>query len=172
MATACCESIECVRALEWARIDEALFSVFWRCVGPQKQCAIIYYRINSMHGRFLLTNEIVRSVLPARERQDGGHDHPSVKAWDAARQGWDSLLTFRRRIAHHRLAIELAPPSPDLTPDMLVNFIIRETEGENLKRGQSQTPIRVDDLRKHAAELADLLKRLLTFYRNVLLAHV
>jgi len=88
---------------EWASVDDELFNIFQNCVGPRDQSAIIYFRIPSLSTRFDLTDEIVRSVLPrpTRPRKSGGHDHPSVKAWDAAKNGYQPLLGIRSRIAHH-----------------------------------------------------------------------
>jgi hypothetical protein len=95
--------------LEWAKVDDALFEIFRRCVGPYEQSAIIYYRADGLNYRFDLTDELVRSVLPKRVRKSGGHDHQSVKAWEAAKLDYHGLLGIRRRIAHHPLVVRSVP---------------------------------------------------------------
>ena len=79
---------------------ELLFRIFQDCVGPDLQCAIIYYKTPGLEARFSLTDEIVRSVLP--KKRPGGHDHPSVKVWDNAIKVRHDLLSMRRRIEDAR----------------------------------------------------------------------
>src|SRR5271163_2220003 len=101
----------CIAA--WARIDDELFRIFRACVGPYKQSAIIYYRTPGLDMRLGLTDELVLSVLPKKDRKSGGHDHPSVKAWKAAKSGFSDLLAIRRRIAHHPAEVKTAPYGRD-----------------------------------------------------------
>jgi hypothetical protein len=89
---------------EWATVDEELFLIFRDCLGPYEQSAIIYFRTPGLNVRLGLTDELVLSVLPEKERKSGGHDHPSVKAWQEAIKGFDTLLAVRRRIAHQPIA--------------------------------------------------------------------
>lgn len=56
---------------EWAHVDELIFDIFHQCVGPLKQCAIIYYRTPGLEMRLGLTDEIVKAVLPKPARKSG-----------------------------------------------------------------------------------------------------
>src|SRR5258708_5361691 len=64
---------------EWANIDERIFRIFQTCVGPIKQCAIIYYRTPGLDVRVNLTEEIVASRFPSLK--PGEHPHRLLKEW-------------------------------------------------------------------------------------------
>jgi hypothetical protein len=98
---------KCIAA--WARVDDELFQVFRHCVGPLEQSAIIYYRTPGLETRLALTDELVESVLPKRERKSGGHDPLEVGAWKNACASFRTLLATRQRIAHHPVAVRQEP---------------------------------------------------------------
>ncbi len=161
----------------WAHVDESLFRIFQACVGPAKQCAIIYYRTPGLDSRFKLVDEIVLSVLPERINRNGGHDHASVKAWKKTIAPHEGLLKVRRRIAHH-------PVSPKWTsqssmggdsnldggkPDPVLSFDIYANEMERLRRctGENET-LGLSDLKDHSNRVRHLDHELHTFATEVL----
>ena len=160
---------QCIAA--WARVDDELFGIFRDCVGPYEQSAIIYYRTPGLDVRFALTDEIVRSVLPKRPKRSGAHEHPSVKAWDAARDGYQELLATRRRIAHHPVGIRSEPfrvgmPIGVEPPSW---FEIYVSQHERLREKSSDLPpLNVSDLKSHLAAVVALQARLHRFFHEVL----
>ena len=52
-----------------------------------------------------MTDEIVKSILP--QTKSGEHSHPNLIAWKKAIHGYQILLSTRRRIAHHPVAIKI-----------------------------------------------------------------
>jgi len=155
----------------WAQIDEVLFDIFCACVGTHRQSAILYYRIDSMSARFSTVEELVKSVLPPKTKRDGGHDHPSVTAWIEARKGVDDLLTIRRRLAHQPLnaAVDIDPPFTT-AGTFTINFSIEAGRHERARsRSAGEKPLGLQELRKHAYDLAWLRSRLKTFHADVFL---
>ena len=160
---------------EWARVDDALFRIFRDCLGPHEQSAIIYYRSPSLDARFGLTNEIVRSVLPKRQRKSGGHDHPAVKAWVAAHAGYKDLLAVRRRVAHHPVgmmvqgmgALGLLVGEP---PDAWFVIDVGQHERARVKESNLKA-MTISDLHRHQVAVANLRDRLHGFLQGVLIKH-
>jgi len=163
---------QCIAA--WARADDELFGIFRDCLGPYEQSAIIYYRTPGLDQRFSLTDELVRSVLPKRVKKSGGHDHPSVTAWNKAKDGYQELLAVRRRIAHHPVTIRWRPfavGDPINTPPPSW-FEIYISQHEQLREKSADIPpLRIEDLRKHLAAVERLRERLHHFYHDVLIKH-
>jgi hypothetical protein len=166
---------------EWAQVDESLFEIFHTCVGPREQCAIIYYRIPGLDPRFSLTDEIVCSVLPQRDRKSGGHDHPDVKLWKETIGKYQGLLNERRRIAHHPVALR-TPWILDIEmigamglngsalPAGPSHFEIYVNHNESLREKSSDLPaLSVGDLRLHLAKVNKFHGDLRRFLRDVLL---
>jgi hypothetical protein len=90
----------CISA--WANVDDELFRIFRDCLGaPYEQSAIIFYRTPGLDVRLNLTSEIVESVLPKTEKRSGSHLHKRVKTWRNLAASFKSLLSTRRRLAHH-----------------------------------------------------------------------
>lgn len=90
----------CISA--WAKVEERLFEICWKCLqAPKEQAAIIYFRTPSLDARLTLTDELVKSVLPKPTRKSGGHEAPSVKRWNGLESKIRSCLNIRRRIAHN-----------------------------------------------------------------------
>jgi hypothetical protein len=159
----------------WADVDDLLFQVFRECVGPPLQCAIIYYKTPGLDARFSLTDEIVRSILP--KKKPGGHDHPSVIAWDKAIKPRQDLLAIRRRLAHHPVTIRMrphsnsmlnrAPPGKMTIGGPIHQFSWTElyaTEQEKLRgRTADLMPLRLPDLENHFNGVGALANNLLGF---------
>jgi hypothetical protein len=168
---------ECVTA--WAEVEDELFRIFRYCVGPLKQCAIIYYRTPGLEVRFGLADEIVRSILPSK--QPGDKDHQSVKAWIEAKGDYQALLTFRRRVAHQPVQFRegevytiLTAPDLYAMPDLLGTppwLEIATSEHEALREKPPGQPITVEHLLAHKVSVVRLRDRLNRFYSGVLTKH-
>ncbi len=168
---------ECVTA--WAEVEEELFRIFHYCVGPLKQSAIIYYRTPGLEARFALADEIVRSILPSK--QPGDHDHPSVKAWIAAKGDYQALLAFRRRVAHQPVKFrggdDILSVSDILAERDILSFYappwleIAVSEHEALREKGSIEPITAEHLLEHKVSVVKLGERLNRFYSDVLTKH-
>jgi hypothetical protein len=97
----------------WAEVEQKLFEICWKALqSPREQAAIVYYRTPTLDARLTLTDELLRHVLPKRERPNGGHDHPDVMAWDALDKEITELLPTRNRLAHHPSTRQYKPPDP------------------------------------------------------------
>ena len=170
---------------EWAGVDDELFNIFQDSIGPREQCAIIYFKIQSLSTRFDLTDEIVKSVLPKPERpkREGGHDHPSVKAWGIAKGDYQDLLSTRSHIAHHPVEIGLEPGrsapggeqfatqifgSPGIAPPRTWYELSASLKERMRERSANLRPLRIEDLRDHLSKVVSLRFRLRNFFENVL----
>jgi hypothetical protein len=171
----------------WADVDDGLFRIFRHCVGPIQQSAIIYYKTPGLEARFTLTDEIVRSVLPKPKKKSGGHDHPSVAAWTKTIKGYGDLLSIRRRIAHHPIAIRTDPNlytslfnqlqfgkvTMGSSVPPLSWFEIYVTQHEKLRANSADLAgLRIEDLQSHLEKVGALGSRLLSFFIDVLSKHV
>ena len=163
---------------EWARVDDELYRIFEQCLGPPKQSAILYFKMPGLEVRMTTTREIVLSVLPEREKKDGGHDHPSVKSWKAIEKRFKKLLPVRRRIAHlpvgqgrvpryfaarYFRATSLSKAGPH-TIEASANEKLRGRDTDNKQ-------LTLDDLTEHLSSLGRLIGSLQTFRLNVLPDH-
>jgi hypothetical protein len=167
----------CIAA--WARVDDALFEICRGCLGPTEQSAIIYYRTPGLDLRFKLTDELVLSILPRRQRKSGGHDHPDVKAWPRAIARHEDLLAIRRRIAYYPVANQAQPAVPVVygsfaygeTPygalDLEPSFQIYASHHERMRQREAdQKPLKKSSLREHVADVWELMGRLRHFDRD------
>jgi hypothetical protein len=164
----------CVGA--WASVDSELFRIFRQCIGPADQAAIIYYRSPGIDVRFKMTDEIVRSLLPKRQRKSGGHDHASVGAWRTAYQNYDKLLGVRRRLAHQPVRVRFDPNLPrnmllDKAPRTWLEIYPSEHERTREQAAELQ-PLDLNDLKNHLVAVSQLAGRLHEFYSDVLTKHV
>jgi hypothetical protein len=155
----------------WAQVDDELFRIFQDCIGPLEQSAIIYYRTPGISERFGLTDEIVLSVFPKREKKSGGRDPAEVKAWKAAKDGYGDLLSVRRRIAHHPTAIRSGPKFSIFDDVRTFHqppsswFEIYVNQHERLReRSSNLKALRIHDLRKHLIATMALRDRLRRFF--------
>jgi hypothetical protein len=65
-----------------------------------QRVAIVFDRTPTLETRLQLTDELVMTVLPKRERQDGGHDAPIVIEWRAIQKEFRELMETRNHLAH------------------------------------------------------------------------
>lgn len=155
----------CVAA--WADVDQHLFEIFSDAIGSRDQCAILYYRTPGLDVRLKTTDEIVRSVLPKKERASGGHDHPDVVAWKNPREGFEDLLSERRRIAHHQVGV--AVYFDESGNSHKTAFEIFMSYQERLRgRGSPDESLGIEDLRLHLANVRGLQSRLSDFCERVM----
>lgn len=172
---------------EWANADQRLFEIFRDCIGPYEQSAIIYYRTPGLELRLGLTDEIVLSVLPQRERDSGGHDHPDVARWKVLKKRFSDLLSIRRRIAHHPVSESrnmLAAYMMGVIPNNLSLLSLSTGDQENSwysvyasqherirGRESDQKPLTRIDLINHWTAVSDLAADLLRFLTEVIAKH-
>ncbi len=177
----------CIAA--WARVDDQLFRIFRACVGPLEQSAIIFYRTPGLDVRFGLTDELVLSVLPRKQRRSGGHDHADVKVWKKAIDGYGRLLGVRRRIAHHPIDLKsdysgmgailgmggqgYMMPGGGMTRAVETWFEVYVNQHERLRANMADVaPLLIVDLHQHVADVWALTNRLSEFFDTALARHV
>jgi hypothetical protein len=161
---------------QWALVEDALFEICWRALqSPRERAAIVYYRSPTIDTRMNLTDELVRSALPKRERQSGGHDHPDIKLWDKLVSDFKKLLRIRSQIAHQPLMWRLGQTGaadPAGRPIVESWFEIYVSRTEALRAGASKyKPLRIEDLQKHLVNVSQIAGRLYDFARLTLPRH-
>jgi hypothetical protein len=86
---------------QWSSVENELF---WICFSvldcTYGRAAIVYYRTPTIEARISLADELVRSLLPERERENGGHDHPLVKEWSGIVSDLRVIIPQRNLLAH------------------------------------------------------------------------
>jgi hypothetical protein len=86
---------------EWANVETQLFRLCAFVLKASTQhVAIVFRRTPTLETRLKLADELVMTVLPKRERQDGGHDAPIVIEWKAIQQEFRELMETRNHLAH------------------------------------------------------------------------
>ena len=139
-----------------------------------------------MSVRLELVDELVLSVLPKRDKKDGGHDHPEVTLWKELKKETEGLFKIRSRIAHHRVDVrtdarfrESGEPMPLNQPvpiEQLAftsSFELYVSEAERLRgRHEKATPLKVDDLSIHCVQVQRAAQRLHHFRAAKLQAHL
>jgi hypothetical protein len=161
---------------EWSHVEEALFNICWRCLECSKaRAAIVYYRTPTIDSRMSLADELVKSVLPKRQRKSGGHDDPDVQQWKAIEKDFRDQQFVRSRIAHQPVAWQRrAFRAGDTVGMPLIEswFEIYVSENESLRgRSEDWKPLRIDDLRQHLMNLNRVTGRLRQFLDRVLPKH-
>lgn len=170
---------KCITA--WARVEDHLFEICVHSLGATKQrTAIVYYRTPTLDGRLNLTDELVRTVLPIREKKRGGHDHEDVLAWKKVRNEITSLLPTRNRLAHHpvlekqaiQVSVPYAVPISSAASDLLGGFSWYESyvsDAERLRgRHEDVKPLTAPDLSSHRVDVEMLITTLEIFRIHVL----
>ena len=90
---------ECISA--WAFVEDALFELCHAVIGCKKErAAIIFGRTPTLETRVALVSELMLTLLPKKERKDGGHDHAATRAWLDLVKEVKRLLPVRNTIAH------------------------------------------------------------------------
>jgi hypothetical protein len=122
---------------------------------------------------------------PERPKKDGGHDHPSLKAWKATIKDHGKLLHTRRRIAHHPVEIRVdagrSTAPLGLHPVGLQTiglgqfeparswFAIYVNQHERLRENSANLPpLLLQDLKNHLVAVNTLRDRLRKFYHEIL----
>lgn len=171
---------KCITA--WAKVEEHLFDICVKSLGTtQQKAAIVYFRTPTLDTRLKLVDELVRTVLPKRERKDGGHDHEDVKTWNKFRKQIGEILPVRNRLAHHPVfqkAIGPLPPpiySSAAATDLFTFswFESYMSEPEQLRESDKELkPLMTGDLSSHRIETELVITNLEIFRRHVLSKYV
>jgi len=163
---------QCIK--EWAKVEEKLFEL---CVfalkAPRKQTAIVYYKSPTLDTRLNLVDDLVRAILPQRERKDGGHDHPHVIAWTKLHKAIKDVLPERNLLAHApvkeveavQTRMPLTGPDPFVTLASWLEIVM--SEGEKLRGRGEKKPIRTNDLTEHLAAVQFLSSRIAVFHGTI-----
>jgi hypothetical protein len=174
---------KCITA--WANVEDHLFEICLFSLGcTRDKAAIVYYKTPNLDARLSLTDELLRTVLPPRERESGGHDHQDVKYWNETRLTIIDMLSTRNRLAHHPVEQKKIVPvfiKPDGTQSTdaeseavssLMTFSWYESyvsEAEKLRgRHENLKPLTTPDLSSHRVEIESLKTRLEIFRVHVL----
>jgi hypothetical protein len=163
----------CITA--WARVEEQLFKICEACIQARRdRVAIVYYLSPSINTRLKLVDELVRTVLPKREKTSGAHDHSDLVLWDTLRKDIGALLGTRRRIAHHpvRARSGHSEDRPFWFLEESSWLEIYESETERLRTGHDTAkPLKQDDLVDHVRDVHAVGTRAANFCRSVLPKH-
>jgi hypothetical protein len=162
----------------WAEVEEHLFEICHHVLGSTRhRTAIVYFRTPTIDARLNLTDELLLSILPRKDRPSGGHDHVDVKTWNEIRKGIIALLPTRNRLAHHpviekRLWPELKEDYAGSAAVSLLNMPWYESyvsDAERLRgRHEDIKPLTVPDLSTHRVDVALIVTQLHRFRTNVL----
>jgi hypothetical protein len=136
-----------------------------------RHVSIIYYRTPNIDARLSLTSDLVETVLPQKERKDGGHDHPNVVKWDKLVNDTRNLLKERNQLAHASVGavissrIQLGASSETGGRLISQNSWLQVFTNQNEQlRGKAKPPIRDSDLPQHYAAVQDLANRFSEFH--------
>jgi hypothetical protein len=162
----------CITA--WAKVEEHLFKICAKSLGvTDERAAIVYYRTPTLEARLQLTDELVRTALPKRERKSGGHDHPDVKKWDQLRKDIGNLLPVRNRIAHHPITPKKIDTGGLGMLDKMSWYEIYVSDAERLRgRHEDTKPLMTPDLSAHRLAVHGVTRRLELFLLETLSEHV
>ena len=156
----------------WANVEERLFAITMKSIGSTKtRAAIIFYSTPTIGTRLRLTDELVRNVLPPREKKDGGKDHPDVKIWDDLRKEIGDLLPIRNRIAHQPVKDITYPALSAVTAlfDQMTWYQSHVSEAEMLRgRNDDAKPIGVVELSQHRIAVELITAKLDLFISHIL----
>jgi hypothetical protein len=173
----------------WAQVEDHLFEICFSSLGcTRHKAAIVYYRTPTLDARLKLTNELIRTVLPGRERKSGGHDHQDVKYWNETRSMIEHELSTRNRLAHHPIEQKKLVPvfiKPDGTQSTdaeseaissLMTVSWHESyvsEAESLRGGhENLKPLTAPDLSRHRVEIEQIITHLQIFRAHILPKYV
>lgn len=148
---------------EWAAIDSDLFHIRWECLDCSKErAAIVYFRTPAIEARRTLTNDLLVTVLPKRERPNGGKDHPAVITWLEIMKGLAKLLRIRNRIAHQPVShkIEYARAGTARAGDLLwVSWFeshASQHERSKVRQAGENRSLKLSDLEDHLLSVGKL----------------
>ncbi len=160
---------------EWATIDSELFHICWECLDCSKeQAAIVYFRTPTIEARRTLANDLLLTVLPKKERLNGGKDHADVVKWSEIMRDLGNLLRIRNRIAHQPVShkIEYARAGIMRVGDPLwVSWFeshVSEHERPKARQAGENRPLKLSDLEDHLMAIEKLSGELFQFRLEVL----
>jgi hypothetical protein len=118
-------------------------------------------------------DELLRAILPQREKKDGGHDHPHVVAWTKLHKAIKDILPERNLLAHApvkeieavQTRMPLTHPDPFVTLATWLEIIV--SEGEKLRGRSESKPIRATDLTTHLRAIEMLTARISVFHGTI-----
>ena len=171
---------KCITA--WAQVEDHLFEICLHSLGATKpRVAIVYYRTPTLDARLKLTDELVRTVLPARDPPDGGHDHPDTKKWSQLRRQIAELLPVRNRMAHHPvtykdlgrmqvLGIAGFVSGEGVALPVIASWYESDVSEAEKLRGKHEDikPLTAPDLSRHRVSVESIIKQLDLFRARVL----
>jgi hypothetical protein len=156
-----------------------------------RQAAIVYYRTPTLDARIQLTDELIRTVLPERHEQQGGHDHEDVQTWNRVRKEIADILPIRNRLAHRPVSNRtvfhgVLPGATPLDPEAVISgvgavadlfrfswFESYVSEAEKLRgRHEDIQPLTTPDLSTHRVDVARAITLLEMFRKHVLSKYV
>lgn len=157
---------------QWAQIDERLFRICAAVLGANKQhVAIIYYRTPTISARLTLTDDLLKTVLPQKDKPNGGHDHPTTVSWKSLKDALDGALKIRNQLAHSP-----AGPRAEIKNQPDGTFAVTDTwwssyeSGTEKLRGNSakKADLKISDVKDHAQKVGQLWAHLRDFESNTL----
>jgi hypothetical protein len=166
---------------EWSKVEERLFRFCALILGSDdEKAAIVYSRTPSIEGRLKLADELVRSILPERDKKDGGHDHLVVREWSTIQKEITKLLSMRNFLAHAPVEQKLHSSTPDdpvlrttIMPDGTKMQILRSVEvmwvktaEHERKRGREDHRVSDSSLHHHLRTVRAVAERLHVFYKE------
>jgi hypothetical protein len=139
---------------EWAKIDELLFHICEKILKiSKKHTAIIYYRNNTLGGRYLLVDELVKASLPDN------------KSWSEISKNIVERLRFRNQLAHSP-----SGPRAEIKHGQGDSWHITDfwwasyTSISERYRGKEPSPdIKINDIKSHIQDLALIWMQLRQF---------
>lgn len=152
----------CISA--WADIEASLFDLCHLALRTSHEvAAVVYYRTPTVDARLSLTDELLATLLPQREKRNGGHDHHSIKEWKTVRKRIKDCLAIRRSIAHHPLSEKYIQEEYDDNSLIIVNGFSKPYY-ELLRPNSADEILDLDKLETHLRELADIKESLGRFF--------
>lgn len=163
---------KCIK--EWATVEQKLFEL---CVfalkAPRRQAAIVYYKSPTIDTRLNLTDELVRAILPKKERPDGGKDHKWVTTWSKLYNDVKDMLPERNLLAHSPVReVEAVKYLSSLATKERIKTLaswteIVASEGEKLRGKPVKPPIRTKHLENHLTAVKLLAARISVFHGTI-----
>ena len=122
---------------QWSAVENELFLICFSVINcTYGRATIIYYKTPTLEARISLVDELVRNLLPDRERENGGHDHPLVKEWSGIISDLRVIVPQRNLLAHSPVEACLRFSSgPFLSDD---EPIVRTCHHEQIRRPNSK----------------------------------
>jgi len=159
----------------WAAVEDRMFDLCKLILkADPRQVSIIYYRTPTIDARLTLTADLMETVLPQRERKDGGHDHPDVVKWNKLVSETRDLLKIRNQIAHASIGIVISSRIQlgDGTAKSGNSLIGQDSwlqvftsKNEQLRSRTEKPPIKDSELPQHYATVQDLANRFSEFQK-------